>query len=170
ASKGVTVKPAKVKVGRLRPGKGEVATFKVTATSAAKPRLVFVAKAQGGRAEGLGRLRRRSQGRSEEGAGHRRPLLLEHLPGAHHHLYARLLLRRRTLGLPRGAEGRAAELQQPDRERRRRRLPALHLGRNDRRAEHRRNDRRIQGRLARGQDRRRKLQRSVAGGSGSEVR
>lgn len=47
ASKGVTVKPAKVKVGRLKPGKKEVATFKVTATSTAKPKLVFVAKAPG---------------------------------------------------------------------------------------------------------------------------
>jgi hypothetical protein len=47
ASKGVTVKPAKVKVGRLKPGKEEVATFKVTATSAAKPKLVFVATAPG---------------------------------------------------------------------------------------------------------------------------
>jgi hypothetical protein len=47
ASKGVTVKPAKVKVGRLRPGKAEAATFEVTATSAAKPKLVFVAKAPG---------------------------------------------------------------------------------------------------------------------------
>jgi hypothetical protein len=47
ASKGVTVKPAKVKVGRLKPGKKEVATFKVTATSTAKPKLVFVATAPG---------------------------------------------------------------------------------------------------------------------------
>jgi hypothetical protein len=47
ASEGVTVKPAKVKVGRLKPGKAEVATFKVTATSAAKPKLVFVATAPG---------------------------------------------------------------------------------------------------------------------------
>ena len=47
ASKGVTVKPAKVKVGRLRPGKAEAATFEVTATSAAKPKLVFVATAPG---------------------------------------------------------------------------------------------------------------------------
>lgn len=47
ASKDVTVKPAKVKVGRLKPGKEEVAAFKVTATSAAKPKLVFVATAPG---------------------------------------------------------------------------------------------------------------------------
>jgi hypothetical protein len=47
ASKGVTVKPAKVKVGRLKPGKVEVATFQVTATSTAKPKLVFVATAPG---------------------------------------------------------------------------------------------------------------------------
>jgi hypothetical protein len=47
ASKGVTVKPAKVRVGRLKPGKREVETFKVTATSAAKPKLVFVATAPG---------------------------------------------------------------------------------------------------------------------------
>jgi hypothetical protein len=47
ASKGVTVKPAKVKVGRLRAGKKEVASFKVTATSTAKPKLVFVATAPG---------------------------------------------------------------------------------------------------------------------------
>jgi hypothetical protein len=47
ASKGVTVAPAKAKVGRLKPGKAEVATFKVTATSAAKPKLVFVATAPG---------------------------------------------------------------------------------------------------------------------------
>ncbi len=47
ASKGVTVKPAKVKVGRLKPGKVAVATFKVTATSTAKPKLVFVATAPG---------------------------------------------------------------------------------------------------------------------------
>jgi hypothetical protein len=47
ASKGVTVKPAKLKVGRLKPGKKEVVTFKVTATSAAKPKLVFVATAPG---------------------------------------------------------------------------------------------------------------------------
>jgi hypothetical protein len=47
ASKGVTVTPAKVKVGRLKLGKTEVATFKVTATSAAKPKLVFVATAPG---------------------------------------------------------------------------------------------------------------------------
>jgi hypothetical protein len=47
ASKGVTVKPAKVKVGRLTPGKKKVATFQVTATSTAKPRLTFVATAPG---------------------------------------------------------------------------------------------------------------------------
>ncbi|HJZ38479.1 MAG TPA: hypothetical protein VJ204_19570 [Solirubrobacterales bacterium] len=47
ASKGVTVRPAKVKVGRLKAGKREVATFKVTATSTAKPKLVFVATAPG---------------------------------------------------------------------------------------------------------------------------
>jgi hypothetical protein len=47
ASKGVTVKPAKVKVGRLKPGKREVETFRVTATSAAKPKLVFVATGRG---------------------------------------------------------------------------------------------------------------------------
>ena len=47
ASKGVTVKPAKVKVGRLKPGKREVETFKVTAASTAKPKLVFVATAPG---------------------------------------------------------------------------------------------------------------------------
>jgi hypothetical protein len=47
ASKGVTVKPAKVKVGRLKAGKKEVTTFKVTATSTAKPKLVFVAAAPG---------------------------------------------------------------------------------------------------------------------------
>jgi hypothetical protein len=47
ASKGVTVKPAKVKVGKLAPGKKHVATFKVTATSTAGAKLVFVAKAPG---------------------------------------------------------------------------------------------------------------------------
>jgi hypothetical protein len=47
ASKGVVVKPARVKVGRLGHGKKEVAAFKVTATSAAKPKLVFVATAPG---------------------------------------------------------------------------------------------------------------------------
>ena len=47
ASKGVTVKPAKVKVGKVAPGKKEVEVFTVTATSAAKPKLSFVAKAPG---------------------------------------------------------------------------------------------------------------------------
>jgi hypothetical protein len=47
ASKGVTVKPAKVKVGKLAPGKKRVEVFKVTATGAAKPTLTFVAKAPG---------------------------------------------------------------------------------------------------------------------------
>ena len=47
ASKGVMVKPARVKVGRLGHGKREVAAFKVTATSAARPKLVFVATAPG---------------------------------------------------------------------------------------------------------------------------
>jgi hypothetical protein len=47
ASKGITVKPAEVMVGKLTPGKKWVATFKVTATSAAKPALAFVAKAPG---------------------------------------------------------------------------------------------------------------------------
>jgi hypothetical protein len=49
ASKGLTVKPAKVKVGKLTPGKKKVKVFKVTATSTAKPQLTFVAKAPGGR-------------------------------------------------------------------------------------------------------------------------
>jgi hypothetical protein len=47
ASKGVTVKPDKVKVGKLTPGEKRVAAFKVTATSSAKRKLVFVAKAPG---------------------------------------------------------------------------------------------------------------------------
>lgn len=47
ASKGVTVTPAKVKVGKLTPRKKKVEVFKVTATSAAKPQLIFVAKAPG---------------------------------------------------------------------------------------------------------------------------
>jgi hypothetical protein len=46
-SKGVAVKPAKVKVGRLAPGKSAVETFKVTATKAGKPRLAFLARASG---------------------------------------------------------------------------------------------------------------------------
>jgi hypothetical protein len=47
ASKGLKVKPAKVKVGKVAPGKKEVATFEVTATSTAKSKLAFVAKAPG---------------------------------------------------------------------------------------------------------------------------
>jgi hypothetical protein len=48
ASKGITVKPAKVKVGRLAPGKKAVETFKVAVTAAgAKPSIGFTAKAPG---------------------------------------------------------------------------------------------------------------------------
>lgn len=47
ASKGVTVQPAKVKVGKLAPGKRKVEVFAVTVTSTAKPKLTFVAKAPG---------------------------------------------------------------------------------------------------------------------------
>ena len=41
------MKPAKVKVGTVRPGKKKVEVFQVTATGAAKPKLTFVAKAPG---------------------------------------------------------------------------------------------------------------------------
>jgi hypothetical protein len=47
APRGITVKPARVKVGKLVPGKKKVEVFEVTATSATKPKLTFVAKAPG---------------------------------------------------------------------------------------------------------------------------
>jgi hypothetical protein len=50
ASKSVTVKPAKVKVGKLAAGKKAVKSFKVTATGTEKPTLTFVAKAPGQKA------------------------------------------------------------------------------------------------------------------------
>jgi hypothetical protein len=46
-SKGLEVKPAKVKLGTLAPGKKRGVSFKVTATSAAKPMLGLVLKAPG---------------------------------------------------------------------------------------------------------------------------
>jgi hypothetical protein len=47
-SKGIAVKPAKVKVGRLAPGHKAKETFKVTVTAAgAKPQVAFTAKAPG---------------------------------------------------------------------------------------------------------------------------
>jgi hypothetical protein len=49
-SEGVTVKPAKVKVGKLTPGKKKVEVFQVTATSTETSRLTFVAKAAGEKA------------------------------------------------------------------------------------------------------------------------
>jgi hypothetical protein len=48
ASKGIAVKPATVKVGRLGPGKKAIETFKVTVTAAGpKPSIGFTAKAPG---------------------------------------------------------------------------------------------------------------------------
>jgi hypothetical protein len=46
-SKGLKVKPAKVKLGTLLPGKKRGVSFKVTATSAAAPKLGIVVKAPG---------------------------------------------------------------------------------------------------------------------------
>jgi hypothetical protein len=47
ATKGITVKPAKVMVGKLNPGKKKVEVFQVTATSTEVSKLTFVAKAPG---------------------------------------------------------------------------------------------------------------------------